>query len=427
MPSSTALRGMLDRLRQAMWLVPLLSVTVAATVALVLANFEIRGGELIGITEDPQTARTLLSTAATTTITFAGLVFSITLLALQLTSSQFSPRVLRQFLRAREGQTALGVFAGTFVYVMLVLSRISERNIFVPSLSVTIGLALSLLSLATFVGFVHHITQAIRVVNIIEGVAAEARALADHLERRRDDDPAAETVLAPLAIRSLLTRPGHGKVLQAVSLDGLRRVAEHRSSVIHLIAEPGDYVVVGGMVLEEWAEPASPLDALVWSDVQEHFVFGGERTMAQDLGFGYRQLVDIAEKALSPSLNDPTTAVQAVDRLHDLLRAELDRPPLRSVRVNDAGHGVVGGAVRFESLVDMAFDEIRRYGADALQVVRRLRSAFEDLRDHAPADRRDVFEDKIAQLDRSVDREFTDVDDRVRAGLADEQGMGGAD
>ena len=133
----------------------------------------------------------------------------------------------------------------------------------------------------------------------------------------------------------------------------------------------------------------------------------------------------LAEKALSPSLNDPTTAVQAIDRLHDLLRTELDRPPLRTVRLNAAGHGVVGDAVRFEALVDTAFDEIRQYGADALQVVRRLRAAFEDLRDHSPADRRSMFDDKLAQLDRVVAREFTDVDDRRQVGLADEQGMGG--
>lgn len=407
-----------------MWFVPLLSVIGAGAVALVLANFEIQGGGLVGITEDPDTARILLSTAATTTITFAGLVFSITLLVLQLTSSQFSPRVLRQFLRAREGQAALGVFAATFVYVMIVLSRISNRHLFVPSLSVTIGLVLSFLSLATFIAFIHHMTQSIRAVNIIESVAAEARGLAEGLDRRCDDDPAADEVLAPLTVRSVLSRPGHGNVLQAMSLDKLCKLAERRGSVMRMVSEPGEYVVMGGVVLEEWAEPDAPLDELEWSDVQEYFVFGGERTMTQDLGFGYRQLVDIAEKALSPSLNDPTTAVQTIDRLHDLLRTELDRPPLRTVRVNAAGHGVVGGAVRFEALVDLAFDEIRRYGADDLQIVQRLRAAYEDLRDHAPADRRNMFADKLAQLDRVVARKFTDVDDRRRVGLADEQGMG---
>lgn len=115
LPIPTVVRGINDRLREVMWFAPLLSVIGAGAVALVLANFEIQGGGLFGVTDDPDTARILLSTAATITITFAGLVFAITLLALQLTSSQFSPRVLRQFLRAREGQAPLGVFAATFV------------------------------------------------------------------------------------------------------------------------------------------------------------------------------------------------------------------------------------------------------------------------------------------------------------------------
>lgn len=424
LPSPASLTRLVDRLRESMWLLPLVAGLLAIVLGVGLSALEGRLGPIPGITDSPDTASTVLATGATTTITFAGLVFSITLLALQLTSSQFSPRALRQFLRAREGQLALALFSATFVYELTVLTRIeSVEEPFVPSVATTVGAVLAVASVAGFVGFIHHITQAIRVVNIIESVADETRGTAEAVQRS-DDGCDVDRLLSALAVRSLVVREHPGAVLQVVSRDDLAHLASQRGSVLRLLVDIGDFVPNGRAVVEEWAAPDHPLPPLEWHDVSEAFAFGAERTMNADLAFGYRQLVDIAEKALSPGINDPTTAVQVIDRLHDLLRVESTRPPLADQLLDDDGFGLVWDPVRFRDLVHLAFDEIRHYGGGDVQVVRRARAALEDLLAAAPPERRGVLRKVIDQYEDEARRRFADPADLVASRVPDIQGMG---
>lgn len=424
LPSPASLTRLVDRTRESMWLLPLVASTFALALGVGLTILEEDLDPLPGITKSPDTATTVLATGATATITFAGLVFSITLLALQLTSSQFSPRALRQFLRAREGQLALALFSATFVYELTVLTRIeSVDDPFVPSVATTLGAVLAVASVAGFVAFIQHITQAIRVVNIIESVASETRGTADAVQRSEDGRDVDE-LLSARAVRSLVARDRPGAVLQVVSHTDLAHLASQRRSVLRLLVDIGDFVPSGGTVVEEWAFPDRTLPPLEWHDVSESFAFGVERTMNADLAFGYRQLVDIAEKALSPGINDPTTAVQAVDRLHDLLRVESTRPPLADQLLDDDGFGLVWEPVRFRDLVHLAFDEIRHYGGGDVQVVRRVRAALEDLLTAAPPGRRGVLREVIDQYADEARRRFVDPADLVASRVPDVQGVG---
>ncbi len=413
-----------ERLRSGLWFLP--SVIVAGSVGLaVFLPFVDRRYDVMAITTDPDTARQLLATVATATVTFAGLVFSITILALQLTSSQFSPRALRQFLRDRANQVALGTFAGVFLYALLVLMRVtSGEDAFVPSVAVDVALLAGAIAVFTFIGFVAHIMQSIRVVRIIEAVAAEARHTAAVLPRQDPADPEPVDVLAPLAVLATVARHRPGAVLQHVDADRLVLLAEREDIVVRVGPETGDFVPEGAAVLEIWGSPGREVD-LVWDDVDEALGFGPERTMTSDLAFGYRQLADIGAKALSPALNDPTTAVQCVDRLHDLLRVEATRPPI--ARVHRDGEGrvrVVHGAISWDELLGLAFDEIRIYGSGSLQVVRRMRAALEDLYVVAGPEGAAALDNQIGLLDRAISRAFSDLVDRAHAGIADEQGLG---
>lgn len=416
-----------DRLRTGLWFVPLLLVAAWLTLAFGTPAVD-RRVSFVSITDDPDTARELLATAATATVTFAGLVFSITIVALQLTSSQFSPRVLRQFLRDRPSQLALGTFVGVFLYDLVVLAEISgPPKPFVPDLAVDVAMVASGVSVLTFIGFVSHITQSIRAVRIIDAVTAETRRCADRLPRQSGSDPAPVDVLAGLEIVGEVTRSGNGAVLQDVDVHHLVVLARRHDVVFHLVDPVGDFVPGGARVIEVLARPDRPAGkstTVDTDDVLDGLGFGPERTMTSDVAFGYRQLADIGEKALSPALNDPTTALQCIDRLHDLLRAEAVRPRIARIHADDDGVvRVVNPAIDWDELIELAFDEIRLYGSGSIQVVRRIRAALDDLRTVAGA-YVDAVDEQLGLLDRAVRRSFPDPVDRRRAGMADEQGLG---
>ena len=312
-----------DELRSTIWLVPAACVATAIGAAIGLIALDQALGPVpagVLFPGPPSGARTFLSSITQAMISFTGVVFSITIVVLQLTSGQFSPRVLRAFLRDRAIQFALGVFVSTFVYAMVVQRAITGsagHHPFVPRIAVTGAFVLVLASVGLFIFYIHHVTNMIRVADIVAGVGAESRAV---LERRYPADqrpagpvpglgPAVRTVAAPRA-----------GVLVSVNEEALAHLAGRAGCVIVLSARVGDYLPQGAPLAcihagEDGYGPGITASRLLREVAQDT-----ERTMEQDLAFGFRQLVDIAERALSPSTNDPTTACQAVDVLHDLLR-----------------------------------------------------------------------------------------------------------
>lgn len=409
-----------------MWLIPTIFVIAAVVLAELMLWLDERYDSAIPIFfRGPVTGgQGILTIIATSMLGVMGVVFSISIVALQLASTQFSPRVLRTFLRDRRSQFVLGQFAGTFVYAIVVLAswQVDEHgDAIYSSVSISVGFLLVVCSLGAFIYFIHHMSRSLRVVHIIEAVARETREAIDYsYPAQPSPSPPREQVLAA-APSTVLTFDRPSGVIAAVDLAELADLARAHDCLLHLLPEIGQYVSRTVPFCEVRGRGAPSVHAVL-----ERLDVETERTMYQDVAFGFRQLVDIAEKALSPAINDPTTAVQVIDRLEDFLLQLSTRPePSGVVCDRDATPRVVYQVVGWSSFVDLAFDEIRAYGAGSFQVARRLGAALHTLLEHVPSERRPPLRRQLALLDRAVDRAFPDADERRLARVRDEIGLGG--
>ena len=374
-----------DELRSMFWLVPAVCVVTAIGVAVGLVALDQALGAVspgVLFPGPPSGARSFLSSITQAMIAFTGLVFSITIVALQLTSGQFSPRVLRAFVRDRAIQFALGVFVSTFVYAMIVQRAVTGsagHHPFVPRIAVTGAFVLVLASVGLFIFYIHHVANMVRVATIVASLGAESR---DLLRARY---PASQPAAGPLpdlgSAARVISAPRPG-VLVSVNEKALAGLAERNGCVVELAARVGDFLPEGAPLLRIHASGAGPGDVpgIDGPRLLAEVAQDSERTMEQDLAFGFRQLVDIAERALSPAVNDPTTACQALDVLHDLLRRLAVRH-LPSGRLHDADGSLrlVVPQYVFADFVDLAVREVWRYGSDAAQVPGRLSAMLADL------------------------------------------------
>jgi uncharacterized membrane protein len=377
-------KGWWARLRDRFWVVPLLSAAAATGLALVLAGLDDSLGTSLTLpflfTGGPEGARALLTAIITSMISFTGLVFSITIVVLQLTSAQFSPRVLRTFLRDRFNQVALGVFVATFVYALVMLRAVrgtAEVDPFVPQLGITVAFGFVLASVVVFLGYIHHIAQSIRAATIITRIGQETRAL---LRRRFPPDAPPAAGLPLPAGPGVLIPAGQPGVVQQVDDGALSRLAQEHSVTVCLRRAVGEFVPAGAPLFEIHGHDLPDQKRL-----RAAVSVGSERSLDEDVGFGLRQLVDIAERALSPSVNDPTTALQVIDQLHDLLRRLATRAlPPRQTRAADGRLAVHVPQPDFADYLNLAVAEIAHFGAQSDRVQRRLRVMLHDLHDVAP-------------------------------------------
>ncbi|KJY39042.1 DUF2254 domain-containing protein [Streptomyces katrae] len=369
-------------------------------------------------------ARTAVAAVSSAMLTFIGVVFSITLVALQMAAGRFSPRVLRIYVESRVTKLTLGTFLCTFLYTLRVQKEYGSAgegsDVVVPYLGSSLTMGFLLLSLALFVVYVHSTIRLMRVTYVMDRVCQEslrlirdsagpARAAAGDAGER-GADPGGTTV-------GHVWRPG---VLQAVDVPRLVALAARDGLVVHLVPRIGDYLVPHAPLFRVTGGPA-PSDA----DLQAALELGVERTTEQDLAFGIRQLADIASRALSPAVNDPTTAVQALDRIQVLLTA-LARQPLGRAYHRDAD-----GAVRlvetlpsWPELLDLGLTEVRDYGIGSVQVTRRIAACLDDLERLAPPDRREPVRRHRDLLEEAV---HTTAATPQRAAFAlqpDRQGIG---
>jgi uncharacterized membrane protein len=375
----------------------------------------------------PESARSVLSAVVSSMLTLAGLVFSVTILVLQLASNQFSPRALRTFLKDHQSQLALGIFVGTFVYALLGLRSVrgtaegSERH--VPSLSVWLAVVLSMLSVGAFIYYIHHVAQSIRAVVILTRIGQETRGTLEQMypEGLGEDTKEAGSERPEGPPSLLIPSPSHSGVLVAVDEEQLLSRARAARVILALVPMVGDFVPQGGTLFEVWGD-AESLDV---DGVLEALTIGPERTLQQDTAFGFRQLVDIAERALSPGINDPTTAVQAIDQLHGLLRRMVRRRFPSTARKDESGAlRLICPRPDWNAYVRLALDEVRQYGKGSIQITRRLRFLLEDLLRVAPAFRRGELERQLALLETSVERAFETPQEAAVADRASPQGHG---
>jgi uncharacterized membrane protein len=414
-----------DRARSGYWLVPSVIVFIAAVAAFGLIWLD---RHLMRLGTDsplwlgdlqPDAAQAILSTIASSMITVAGVVFSITIVALQLASTQFGPRLLRTFMVDTGTQVVLGTFVATFLYCLVVLGALGGEDNFVPQYAATGGVVLGLLNIGVVIYFIHHIANAIRVENVIQALADEIREAIDTLfpeeighEPLPEQSPGRRDLPKDF-VRDARPIPSRGEgYIRHVDETSLMEIAEEKNLLLRLDHDPGDFVMEGTVLISAW--PRDRVDEDTATRLCESVVLGPQRTPLQDVGFAVQQLVEVGVRALSRAFNDPFTAVACVDRLgHALCRLALRRLP-SPYRYDDRGRlRVVVRPITLVGLTARALDPIARSGGDNVQVVVHLINAVLLVARHArqAADRkwllnlaRTLREDGEARIGRDRDR-----------------------
>lgn len=399
-----------EAIRTRLWPIPSLCVLTSAGLAIGTLSFDRARSSDTGwylFAGSADGARALLSTTSAAMLTFMALVFSITIVALQLASAQFSPRVQRAFLRDTLSKLTLGVFIGTYTYTILVLQAVRSsgegRDSFVPGLSTILAVLLVLASVGMFVRYTDHIAHSIRAVSVIRRVAAETSDVIETLFPEPLEGPDQQQAEAQIPVGAWTVVSQTSGVVVGIDTHRLMSLASKQRLVIAVDPMTGDFMPSKGVLAHVVGQQS---DAIVKS-IRGAISVGSERTMRQDVAFGLRQLVDIADRALSPGINDPTTAVQALDAIHDLLRRIVVRRLSQEVHVDaDGTPRLFVPCPTWPSLLSLAVDEIRRSGAESLQVVRRLRDVLEDVAALAPAPRKAAVLKQLEALEASVARHF---------------------
>jgi len=362
-----------EALRTTLWVVPTAMVAAAVLLfgftygvdrAIASGRVSLPGWAIAG---EADASRQVLIGIAAAVITVAGVMFSITILALQLASQQFGPRMLRNFIRDVGTQVSLGAFVATFVYSILTLGSVAHGSAaFVPHLSVTVALVLTLGDLGVLIYFIHHVATSIQVTSVIAGIARDFRStlqtLQDEAARMRPARPDPDGDARELSVRleeaSGLVRARTAGFLQSVGHEQLVRIAASSSATIQLLHRPGHFFAEGQPLARVW-----PVDAaqVVADTLDRAHIVGSSRTLTQDLGFAVDQLVEVAIRAISPAVNDPFTALNWIDWLGDCL-CRAGRGPLPSGLYRDP-EGVVrlvDRTITFDGLVRKASDKIRQ-------------------------------------------------------------------
>ena len=405
--------------RTRLWLIPLACVLAGLGLALALLAIDRSGGYKLvgqGVTGSPASAQTILQTAATALVTLTSVVLSLTLVAVQLAMGQFSPRIVRAILHDRRSQFAIGLFIGTWAYTMTVLREVKVSSSGgggqLPGLAVLVDYGLILCAITILVLFVHHTGQSIRVGGLIGLVGDETRKETERLYPRPEGEPEDP---------SIVPAPDFGVIIK-LHYKALVTIAEKADCVLELVPAQGDFVPAGTPLFRvRGSLPDSYRDAVALS-----VILGRERSHEFEPAYGIRKLVDVAERSIySGPFQDPTTSVQALNPIHDVLRRLAAREFPSGVHRDSEGRPrLIERVMTWEGFVRLAFDEIRLVGAGSPPVARRMRAALEDLKTVAPPERQAPLDRQLALLESAVRRSFEDEADIQAALVPDMQGIG---
>lgn len=395
-----------SRLWKPFWALPAVCVVAALVAGIILPLIE----ESWGTTRlqyvfqgGPDGAREVLGTVSSAMISVTGLVFSITIVVLQLASSQFTPRALGGFLQSRIVQGTLGIFIATFIFALTVTRYVRGSNVseqFVPQVSVTLAFVLVLACMGYFLAFIHHITTTVQVSHVISRIGDQTLKTAGRMypERAEDLAPTFGPTWSPDGgtPQVRLPAPRHGAITH-VDYPGLARWAARHDVVVSVDRSVGEFLVEGQDLLTLWG--TSELDARTSRKVYRFVGVGPQRVAHQDVAFGIRQLVDIIDRALSPGVNDPTTALQCLQELHRILRHLVQQATPSPYIADDQGQvRVVHHPQSVSDLVQLAVREPAHYGQDSLRMIPGLRAMLEDLQQVTASRYRDTIDRLLAGL-----------------------------
>ncbi len=377
-------------LRASLWFVPGLMIIFSIALALTLIEIDssvkskwlIDYPRLFGLGADG--SRGMLTAIASSMLTVAALAFSLTLAAITQASGQFTPRIFRNFMRDRANQFALGYFVSVFAFCLIVLRTIrgADEVKFVPSLAVLTGLALAIGGVLVLIFFIHHIADSLQITTILNNITDETKQAVGKMFPHEMGDAATEgesnETWRAENIKNWRKIPAcEAGYVQNIDTNGLLEFAAANRILIKMRRGVGQFAGTGATLAEIAPDTETPnleteTECEKSEKVNEFFSLDRHRTIEKDVGFGIRQIVDIALKALSPGVNDTTTAIGCIDNLGEIVAAIARRQMPAKVRSKDGVPRVITVAPDFQEYVETAFDQIRISGKANLAIFERL-------------------------------------------------------
>jgi uncharacterized membrane protein len=415
------LYGLRNYLRSSLWFVPFVAIPLALVVIRVLLWLDASlGWSLLGF--GATGARTLLEAFVTATLSFVVFTFGSLLVAIQVASAQMTPRIIATtLLRNDVVRYTVGLFIFTLMFALSAQNKLEQD---VHQLVMLFATLLGILCFAAFFYLIDYSSRLMRPISILANVGAGGIAVVESVYSDLTPGPdvcAGESLDLGPPERIIQQRRTSAIVL-AANIEALVAEAERSDGIIEFVPQVGDFVAVDEPLFNLYGGARSVDEDMLFASV----AFGSERTMDQDPTFAFRIVVDIALKALSPAINDPTTAVLAIDQLHRMLRMVGNRR-LRTDEIFDKTGQLrlVFRTPNWEDFVHLAFSEIRACGSNNLQIVRRLRAMIDNLAQRLPPYRHPALQQELSLLDREIERNFTYPEDLALARIADAQGLGG--
>lgn len=410
------------------WFVPVIIIGLAVVLSVSLVsldniiNIPQEGWIRFFLVNSSDSARSILSTISGAMIGVAGTVFSITLVALTLASSQFGPRLIKNFMYVRLNQVVLGSYIATYLYCLLVLNAIKDGNgyTFIPSISILFAILVAVVNIILLIVFIHQIAvsiQADKVISDISDLISKQvetlfpEKMGDEPKEKKDfdEDKVVSEYQKTIFIKS--TKSGY---LRYIDSKAILEIMADNDSLFELKHRPGSFIVKGeeiGVVYSstEWQEES--IDEML-----SQFVFGKTKTSQQDLEFSIHQMVEIAARALSPGVNDPYTAIACIDNLTATLCYLAQAKFPSKYRVDEDGKlRVIADVLDFEGVLDAAFNQIRQFSAGSTAVIIRLVEAFITIQDFTNRDghKRAVINhaEMVLRLGKETIKEKNDLDD----------------
>jgi uncharacterized membrane protein len=418
------LYGAASYLRSSLWVIPFASILLVLAIAPALRvidgwlDWRVSGLHVAG-------AQALYQSVITLTLSFMVFTFGSLLVAIQIASGQLTPRIIATtLLRDNVVRYSVGLFVFSLIFAIMALDRLDTRvNQIVTLTTAALGLA----CMATFLFLIDYAARLLRPVSILARVGDEGLVVIESVYPNRVSS-VVDAGAAPPGVRQaphrIVSHTGSSEIVLAVDLDTLASEAQRVHGTVELVPQVGDFVSSDEPLFVVYGPGTAAIDD---ARLRSTVAFGAERTMEQDPLFSFRIMVDIALKALSPAINDPTTAVLAIDQIHRLLRI-VGRRQLRRETIHDetGQPRVIFHTPNWEDFVHLSCTEIRHCGAGSVQIARRLRAMIDNLVASLPAHRHEALEKERERLGTMIESLYPIAEDRALARIADSQGLGGS-
>ena len=404
-----------------LWLSPLIAFLLSQVTFRVIYEMQLDFGSIPGFVSTGEGAKSAMDISITLQITFLVFTFGSLLVAVQVASGQLTPRII---VAALLGDNVIRTIVGLFCFGLLLAIGVRNRLEAMPQFFIGFTAIMGLVSTIAFLFLIDYAARLLRPVSIVWRVGEKGlRVIDDVYPRPIKETPSNAPPRELASVVRTVEHQGTSGIILAVNLNRLMAEARKADGIIELVPRVGDFVAVGDPLFRLRGGAAALDDGILCAQV----AFGRERTLEQDTTFAFRVIVDIAIKALSKAINDPTTAVLSIDQLHRLLRA-VGRRHLHDDEVHDSTGKlrVILRTPEWQDFVQLSCNEIRHYGAENAQIARRLRAMLENLLQTLPEHRRPVLRQELDLLDRMLEKLHLFPEDLALARVPDTQGLGGS-